>query len=120
MKISMKQFLLVLCGIPASGKSTLANEIKNVLNQRVELEIVSTDKWRDEAYYSSFSPEKETQVRERALKRTSFLLSIGTSVIHDDTNYYTSMRHELYDLARINECVFAVVYVATPLDIALE
>jgi O-phosphoseryl-tRNA(Sec) kinase len=116
----MKQFLLVLCGIPASGKTILANEIKDSLNQNVQVEIVNTDEWRDKAYYSIFSPENENQVREQALKRTEFLLSIGKSVIHDDTNYYTSMRHELYDLARINECVFAVIFVTTPLEIALE
>jgi O-phosphoseryl-tRNA(Sec) kinase len=116
----MRQFLLVLCGIPASGKTMLANEIKETLDQDVQAEIVSTDEWRDETYYSSFLPEKENQVREQALKKTDFLLSIGKSVIHDDTNYYTSMRHDLYDLARINECIFAVVFVATPLDIALE
>ncbi|MGD2072963.1 MAG: AAA family ATPase [Candidatus Thorarchaeota archaeon] len=116
----MKQFLLVLCGIPASGKTSFAREIRNQIDESSQVEIVSTDKWRDEEYYSSFSPENEKHVRESALKRTEFLLSVGVSVIHDDTNYYTSMRHELYDLARINECVFAVVYIATPLDIALE
>ena len=98
----------------------LANEIKESLSQFVQVEIITTDDWRDDEYYSPFTPEKENQVREQALKRTEFLLSIGKSVIHDDTNYYTSMRHELYELARINECVFAVVFIATPLEIALE
>jgi O-phosphoseryl-tRNA(Sec) kinase len=116
----MKQFLLVLCGIPASGKSMLANELSHQLNQYSQVEVVSTDNWRDDAYYSNFSPENETQVRITALKETESFLSIDKSIIHDDTNYYTSMRHELYDLARLYECVFAVVHISTPLEIALE
>ena len=115
----MKQFLLVLCGIPASGKTVLANEIKNQV-QDLDVDIVSTDAWRDNVYYSAFTPEKENQVRENALNDTKTLLSNGKSIIHDDTNYYASMRHELYELARLKECVFAVVHITTPLKIALE
>ena len=116
----MKQLLLVLCGIPASGKTILANEIKESLNKCLQMEVVSTDEWRDEVYYSSFNPENENLVRKNALEKTELLLSQGKSVIHDDTNYYTSMRHELYDLARFNECNFAIVHIDTPLLIALD
>ena len=98
----------------------LAKELSRQLNQYLQVEVVSTDEWRDNAYYSTFTPENETQVRDTALKETESLLSIDKSVIHDDTNYYASMRHELYDLARINECVFAIAHVATPIEIALE
>jgi O-phosphoseryl-tRNA(Sec) kinase len=84
------------------------------------MEIVSTDRWRDEDFYSDFKPEKEHTVRNEALENTRRLIQEGVSVIHDDTNYYTSMRHELYDIARQNEAVFAVVHVSTPVELAVQ
>jgi len=116
----MDQFLLALCGIPSSGKTTLARAIKKQINSRIRLEIVSTDRWRDEDFYSDFRPEKEHRVRNDALENTRRLIEEGASVIHDDTNYYTSMRHELYDIARTNKTVFAVVHVSTPIELAVQ
>lgn len=84
------------------------------------MEIVSTDRWRDEEFYSDFKPEKEHMVRKEALEKTRRLVQEGVSVIHDDTNYYASMRHELYDIARLNKSTFAVVHVSTPVELAVQ
>ncbi len=114
----MQQFILALCGLPASGKSTLADAIQNALNNRVE--IVRTDEWRNDEYYTDWKPEKEKPVRMKALERVKDLIAAGKSVIHDDTNYYTSMRHELFKIAIENKCGFAIVHVATPVVVALR
>ncbi len=114
----MEQFLLALCGIPASGKTTLARAIQKKFGKGVV--IVSTDRWRDAEYYAEFTPEKEQVVRERALQETRELISRGLSVIHDDTNYYQSMRHDLYEIAKDRECIFAVIHVNTSLKTALQ
>jgi O-phosphoseryl-tRNA(Sec) kinase len=116
----MHQFLLVICGLPASGKTTLANELISFLSGKYSVAIVSTDTWRDDEYYSEFKPENEGRVRKRALEETDSLLSQGRSVIHDDTNYYTSMRHELFDLAQRYRTSFGIAYVSTPLNICLQ
>jgi O-phosphoseryl-tRNA(Sec) kinase len=116
----MEQFLLALCGIPSSGKTTLARAIKKHLMKQISVEIVSTDRWRDEEFYSDFKPEKEHRVRSEALERTSRLVQSGKSVIHDDTNYYASMRHELYAIAKQNETAFGVVHVSTPIRHAIQ
>ena len=81
--INMNQFILALCGLPASGKSTLADAIQTALNYKVE--IVRTDEWRDNAYYTNWKSEKEKPVRQKALARVKELVSEGKSVIHDDT-----------------------------------
>jgi O-phosphoseryl-tRNA(Sec) kinase len=114
----MRQFILALCGLPASGKTTLADKIQSALKNGVE--IVRTDEWRDEAYYTDWKPEKEKPVRQKALTRVKELVAAGKSIIHDDTNYYTSMRHELFKIAIENNCGFAIVHVATPVLVALE
>lgn len=116
----MNLFLLALCGIPASGKTILANALKEILGLSTNVAVVSTDQWRDEAFYADFQPENERDVRQKALKMAEDFLSQDISVIHDDTNYYTSMRHELYDIARSVTCIFAVIHVATPIEKALD
>ena len=114
----MNQFILALCGLPASGKSTLADAIQNALDHDVV--IVRTDEWRDDAYYTDWEPEKEKPVRQKALARVKELVTAGKNVIHDDTNYYTSMRHELFKIAIENGCGFAIVHVSTSVLVALE
>ena len=81
----MNQFILALCGLPAAGKSVLADAIQKALNYDVE--IVRTDEWRDNEYYTDWKPEKEKPVRQKALERVKKLAAEGKSVIHDDTNY---------------------------------
>ncbi|MHA1943752.1 MAG: AAA family ATPase, partial [Candidatus Thorarchaeota archaeon] len=114
----MNQFILALCGLPASGKSALADAIQKALN--FDVEIVRTDKWRDDSYYTDWKPEKERPVRQAALKRVEQLVAEGKSVIHDDTNYYTSMRHELFKIAIESRCGFAIIHVATLVTTALQ
>jgi len=114
----MNQFILALCGLPASGKSALADAIQKGMN--FEVEIVRTDEWRDVEYYSDWKPEKERPVRQAALDRVKELVIQGKNVIHDDTNYYTSMRHELFEIALENRCRFAIIHVATPVTTALQ
>ncbi|MFW9844751.1 MAG: AAA family ATPase [Candidatus Thorarchaeota archaeon] len=116
----MTQFLLALCGIPASGKTTLAREIQLATSKDWNSVLVSTDDWRDNEYYSPFKPEKEGDVRKKALSLTRTFLARKQSVVHDDTNYYSSMRHELFCLAEEFRCVFGIIYVKTPLETALK
>jgi O-phosphoseryl-tRNA(Sec) kinase len=116
----MQQFLIALCGLPASGKTTLAYEIADALPNESKVVIVSTDAWRDQAYYANFKPQKEKEVRNEALRETYDKLKQEFSVIHDDTNYYASMRHELLELAQEFNCIFAVVYVSTDISDALR
>ncbi|MHA1933937.1 MAG: AAA family ATPase [Candidatus Thorarchaeota archaeon] len=112
----MNQFLLAICGIPASGKTTFSKLLCEKMLSFTDVRIVSTDHWRDAAFYANFEPEKERAVRKIALEKVSQLASEGLSVIHDDTNYYASMRHELYEVAKRQSCAFAVVYITTPLE----
>jgi O-phosphoseryl-tRNA(Sec) kinase len=113
----MNQFLLALCGLPASGKSTLADAIKKAVNFNVD--VVRTDDWRDDTYYTDWKPEKEGVVRQKALAAVRELVTSGKSVIHDDTNYYTSMRHELFEIAIEKKCGFSIIHVTTPVITAI-
>ncbi|MHA2200615.1 MAG: AAA family ATPase, partial [Candidatus Thorarchaeota archaeon] len=114
----MRKFILALCGLPASGKSRLADAIQKALD--FDVEIVRTDEWRDDEYYTDWNPEKEKPVREAALAKVEKLVKDGKKVIHDDTNYYTSMRHELFKIAIENGFGFAIIHITTPVSTALR
>jgi tRNA uridine 5-carbamoylmethylation protein Kti12 len=114
----MKQFLMVICGLPAAGKTALASAVKKALNSDVE--IVTSDMWRDEAYYTDWRPEKEGPVRNISLKLVQKLIKQGKSVIHDDTNYYQSMRHDLFRIALEKRCCFTIIHVTTSLETAIQ
>jgi O-phosphoseryl-tRNA(Sec) kinase len=117
----MNQFLLALCGLPASGKSSLADAIKVAVRSKgPKVEVVRTDEWRDDTYYSEFAPEKEGEVRQAALARVETLIGKGKSVVHDDTNYYNSMRHELLEIAIEAKCAFGIIHVTTSIEKALK
>ncbi len=116
----MNQFLIAMCGIPSSGKSELAKAVLENFRGEMRVEIVSTDDWRDEGFYADFKPENERLVRKDALRYTKELIGNGVSVIHDDTNYYTSMRHELFEVAMGRPCNFAVIHVSTSLETAIQ
>ena len=115
----MNQFLLVLCGIPASGKTTFAENIQKLVENEMPVRIVSTDYWRDAEYYAEFKPSNEQRVRKAALEKTRELLTEGFSVIHDDTNYYTSMRHDLFEISKAKDCVFGIIQITTPINASL-
>lgn len=108
---------MALCGLPASGKTTLAQAIKMAIGS--DIEIVTSDEWRDEAYYTDWKPEKEGMVRQTSLIRVHELIQQGMSVIHDDTNYYKSMRHDLYKIALERRCLFTIVHVTTSVETAI-
>lgn len=81
--------LYMMIGIPGSGKSTYAKQIKNAVH-------IS----RDEIRFSIITPEddyfsKETQVFEEFCKQINTELAFGKNVIADATHLNRSSRNKL-------------------------
>jgi len=101
--------IVVLVGLPASGKSSLALKLTNVLRDRGSLvdcivydDIVPLAKQAEIASCLSRETTKENRLLMR--NRVQSLLSESSElanrvVIVDDNNYYRSMRYEYYQLA---------------------
>ncbi|MEM2767611.1 MAG: selenocysteine-specific translation elongation factor [Candidatus Bathyarchaeia archaeon] len=119
-----KSFLLILCGIPSSGKTELAKRTAKILEKKFNkpVLVVGTDFFREMMPISEevFKPEREVFLKFLAFNTISLGLQNGFIVISDDLNYYTSMRKDLADLAKSKGAGFGVVYVNTPLNVALE
>jgi len=119
-----RPFLVILCGVPCAGKSTLANELAARLESQYgySTAVVSSDTFRRmvPTYQVKFEPELEQFVRDSASETVRNGLKNGLLVISDDINYYASIRRKLVRVTQECRGDYAIVYVNTPLELALD
>ena len=117
-----KNFLICLTGLPASGKTTFANKLKEILEKRftkLTVSIIDPDIIRHTMAPNKFNYTLEPIVRERNLTEITKELSKGNIVISDDLNYYSSMRHDLKNLADNFNVNFFIIHISTPFETCL-
>lgn len=118
-----QNFLICLAGLPASGKTTFAIKLKIVLEKTFNnllVKIVDPDIIRQKLTPDKFEPEKEQLVKKENLKIIKRELKKGHVVISDNLNYYSSMRHNLKEIADILNLKFFIIHIATPFKICLK
>jgi tRNA uridine 5-carbamoylmethylation protein Kti12 len=116
------QVVFIMCGLPASGKSTLAARIATLLREGAlasQVRVLDIDSLRTTLYSASgagsaFMAEREAEVRDGKLKEIDEALGKGHSVIDDDLNYFRSMRKEIADIACKHRVHYAIIHVDTP------
>jgi tRNA uridine 5-carbamoylmethylation protein Kti12 len=114
-------FLIILCGLPASGKSTFAQEISELIeaNSTQIVKIVDPDQIRNQIS-PTFNFTLEKNVRNKHLVDIEYFLKRGMITISDDLNYYSSMRHQLKDIAEKLNKKFYIIYISTPVEVCLK
>ena len=118
-----KQFLLILAGLPSAGKSIFASFMKKALKSIApdfKVEIVDPDNIRNEISSQTFNYEIEHLVRTNNLKMIKDALKKEYIVISDDLNYYTSMRHDLKEIADEFHIPFFIIHISTPIETCLK
>lgn len=115
-------FLIILVGLPASGKSAFALKLKEQLEKsfKNKVKIIDPDIIRDEVFPNSFNFKNEPQIREKNKHSVRKHLIKGDIVINDDLNYYSSMRHDLKLIADSLNIGYYIIYISTPLNICLK
>jgi len=116
-------FLICLVGLPASGKTTFAYQLKETIEKLIEnfdVIIIDPDKIRNQLSPKKFDYRKEQIVRERNFKAIYASLQDKNIVISDDLNYYSSMRHDLKEIADKLEVKFFIIHITTPLKTCLN
>lgn len=116
-------YLICLTGLPASGKSTFAHKFKAALEKsydKIRVKIIDPDIIRQKLSPDKFEPEKEQIVRKKNLEIIRRELERGYLVISDDLNYYSSMRHDLKEIAESFRINFIIIHIATPIEICLK
>jgi len=117
--MTKRNYLIILCGLPASGKSSFAKKFKHIYERTkdaIQVKIVDPDKIRVRLYSGVFNYKKEFSVRKRNLKEIQKALRKGFIVISDNLNYYVSMRHELKEIAEKLNLNYYIIHVATPIE----
>lgn len=112
------KILILMCGIPASGKSTTAHFLQQSIGNAP---IVSMDDIREELFCTRKYQKQGGLVYGLSVGKTVRLLQERDVVIYDATNRTRKARKEIvkYIQQRV-KCIVYCVYVATPLDIAIE
>jgi selenocysteine-specific elongation factor len=116
--------LVILCGIPCAGKSTFAKELSSLLESEYNhaTVVVTSDAFRHmtPTYQHRFEPELEQFVRDATHEAVKSALRHGLVVISDDINYYASIRRHLVRAAEQSKADYAIIYVDTSLEVAIE
>lgn len=95
-----KPFLIILCGLPFSGKTTLAQKI----SEKLACEIVAFDwLWAKEFPNGNPDPDKINEwkiIRKIAKEKIADLLKHGKSVVYDEVNPRFEHREEFRKIVK--------------------
>ena len=94
--------LIILCGLPGSGKSWIADEIMNeylIFGEKDDIVIHSSDAIREELFGDAGSQENNALVFETMHKRVREDLKADKTVIYDATNITRKSRKAVLSLA---------------------
>ena len=116
--------LVVLMGLPAVGKSTVARGVAAAADDSLRVDVVRFDDDLEArgAVAEAFDAEQWRASRAASLARVRSLLEaagggVDRVVVADDNCEYRSMRRELFVAARDRGWAFAVVHVAGASDV---
>ena len=112
--------LIVMCGIPGSGKSFYAESYKNSHDNYY---IVSTDSIREELLGDASNQKDGWAIFMTAYDRITNHLKDGHNVIFDATNIYRKSRKKILKYFRkvFGDTINLIcVYMCTPLELCLK
>ena len=112
-----KPKLLLLRGLPASGKSTYAKELVSKDHNWVR---VNKDDLRAMMNGGVFSGKLEKQIVRTERKLAENALKIGKSVVIDDTNFNPDHEEYFRQLAKMYMEEFEIKFFDTPLEVCIE
>ena len=108
--------IAMLCGLPASGKSTYANELAKNMNATV----LSSDALRLEMFGDETDQDHNQQVFQELHKRVKEHLRAGKNVIYDSTNISSKRRRSFLEELKKIDCFKECIIIATPYEQCLE
>lgn len=104
--------LVLLCGLPASGKTTLARELAEAYSA-VRL---NADEWKLALGIDPFDDDLRVRLETQLLTLTQRLLTLGTSVILEWGFWARSERDDLRQMARSLGAAVELRFLDVPYD----
>ena len=111
-----KPKFIMMCGLPASGKSTYAKELALKYNAV----ILSSDKLRIEMYDDVNDQQHNEEIFKELHKRIKENLISGKNVIMDSTNINSKRRRAFLSELKNIPCVKECYIIATPYEECLK
>ncbi|RIA97638.1 chromatin associated protein KTI12 [Glomus cerebriforme] len=119
--------LIIMCGIPSSGKTSRSNQIMQYFVDRFSKENknASVHLINDESLGINKDSYKDTRIEEKKSRGTLIsaverLVSKDDLIIADAMNYIKGFRYQLYCIARAIGTPHCVVYCGIPVEVARE
>lgn len=111
----VKPKLVILQGLPASGKTTYAKTLVEKGYKRVNKDDIRA--MVDSGVYSKSNEKLILEIRDSII---DLALSQGKNVVVDDVNFGADHISTLSFIAKVNEAEAAVCFINTPLDVCIE
>lgn len=112
--------LIVMCGVPGSGKSFIAEKLKE--KSKNNCKILSSDAYRKVICGDENCQDKNEEIFNALYKDLIINLKLGYDVIFDATNTTLKARRKILNqLSKCNKNIHKICYVVnTPIDICIE
>lgn len=114
------RILIMMCGIPASGKSTVAYNLSQYLEEQKSI-IVSMDNIREEWFGTRKCQDRGNEVYAQSVEDTLWAFEQFNIVIYDATNRTKKARKKLVKtIHKYYDCLVYCIFMNTPLEVALD
>jgi predicted kinase len=108
--------LIIVCGLPGSGKTTLAKALEG----RLRAVRFSPDEWMDALSLNIYDEEKRGKIEALQWKFAGELLALGLAVIIEWGTWGRSERDALRLGARALGAAVELHYLSAPVDVLFE
>jgi predicted kinase len=108
--------LIIVCGLPGSGKTTLAS----ALESRIRAMRFSPDDWMDSLSLDLYDEERRARIEALQWKLAQELLALGLTVIIEWGTWARSERDALRLRARALGAAVELHYVSAPVDVLFD
>lgn len=102
----MSQQLIVMCGVPASGKSTVSKKLAD----KLEATLISRDQVRNQIKETKYTPEAHERVRNAFFDKIKGKLMNGESVVADATHLTRLSRERILEIGKQFKTATVAVY----------
>lgn len=113
--------LYILCGIPFSGKSTLAKALADQLSGvRIDLDDIKFEMYGINVTDDELKQEDWDQIYQKMYGLIEKSLVGGNTVVHDTGNFTKYERQLISNIAQKLDLDFVTIFVDTPIEVARQ